>query len=376
MGVTERNGDVETSSALPRTPSMDPILSGTFCWRLRPVRGHEACVKLMARQRGKKQDISSSHNTYGAGQVPITHKGLDRGPGRVSWPKERASPVPITHSAGLVVAFASAPAASCGAHGPAIYREPNSRRHSTVPAAGTSGCEEQARLCHSFPVMVRGSRAAGGIRRCPLQGVRAARSRHGCATHFRSRSGGAEQQEAFVGARCMDFRLRGAGTAVPLIPGQGPGEPSSRRHSSVPGAGSSGCEEQARLCHSFPVNGRGGFHHFLGQFSVPSASTPPVDSLLTSEADMEHFRPFSSLGSEAFPATDSPETILSTSSDDTTRLHPVIGRASFPGKYLVFDFEINVLNTGSPGDLPAVDMEGIRIEWICHFYVFFSLKGP
>lgn len=63
MGVTERNGDVETSSTLPRTPIMDPILSGTFCWRLRPVRGHEACVKLMTRQRDKKQDISSSHNT-------------------------------------------------------------------------------------------------------------------------------------------------------------------------------------------------------------------------------------------------------------------------------------------------------------------------
>ncbi|KAM3511283.1 hypothetical protein MY11210_005084 [Beauveria gryllotalpidicola] len=141
-------------------------------------------------------------------------------------------------------------------------------------------------------------------------------------------------------------------------------EPNSRRHSSVPAAATSGCEEQARLCHSFAVNSpqastassdslsasdeaTAGYCENL-MIRSPSETAPPVDSFLAFKDQTEQGFSFSSLGPEAysqiddrfllseeqaerqyFPAIDSPETILSTTSDESANL-TLYGEAFYP----------------------------------------------
>ncbi|KGQ04184.1 hypothetical protein BBAD15_g10570 [Beauveria bassiana D1-5] len=138
-------------------------------------------------------------------------------------------------------------------------------------------------------------------------------------------------------------------------------EPNSRRHSSVPAAGSAGCEEQARLCHSFPVNSPGASSDSFSAsdeartdyrenlIKSPTYTTAPVDSFIASEDQAENLYPFNdSLGSETylqlddrillsaeqaeqclFSTTDSPETILSTSSEETTHFN-LYGETFYP----------------------------------------------
>ncbi|KAM3499966.1 hypothetical protein MY10362_006826 [Beauveria mimosiformis] len=140
-------------------------------------------------------------------------------------------------------------------------------------------------------------------------------------------------------------------------------EPNSRRHSSVPAAASSGCEEQARLCHSFPVNSPQASITSSESLSAsdearidyresftdsPTNNAPSVDNLIALGDQTEHFHPFNSLSSEiclrlndgfflseeqadvcGLPAIDSPGTVLSTSSDDTTQFN-LYGETFYP----------------------------------------------
>ncbi|KAM3439922.1 hypothetical protein MY4824_002429 [Beauveria thailandica] len=140
-------------------------------------------------------------------------------------------------------------------------------------------------------------------------------------------------------------------------------EPNTRRHSSVPAAASSSCEEQARLCHSFPVNSPHDSTSSSDSLSAsdearidygdscmksPADTAPPVDSLIALEDQAHLFNQFNSLGSETyigvndrfflseeqadachFPDVDSPGTVLSTSSDDTAQFN-LYGETFYP----------------------------------------------